>query len=451
MSSILDRVFSGDEWIAVYGTGYVGLALIAVYLRKGLKVIGVDIDRERLEMVREGRLWFSEKPIEEAVREGVRTGRLVLTIDGVEASRKSIVKVVTVPVYIDWGLKKISYRAITDAVEKIGLGLKENDLVIIESSVPPGTTREIVKPVLEEKSGLVADRDFYLAYSPERIYIGRAVEDIEKRYPKVIGGIGPNSLEVASRFYERIVEKGVIRLSCCEAAEFEKLAEGIYRDVNIALANELALACMKLGIDFYEVRRAANSQPFCHIHLPGPGVGGYCIPLYPYFAMDRLLVRGYVMELTRLARRINEYMPMIVVNIIDNLREKYGLEPSRAKTAILGLAFRGDISDTRLSPTYDIVGLLIARGYRDIVVHDPYVPGDQRLSEMGVKLTSDLSDALERADIVVVCTRHRMYRGMKLSSIIDMAGSEPVVVDTIGYIDVDTSYEKIFVLGKTPL
>ncbi len=447
----VDKVYSREGWIAVYGVGYVGLSLIAVYLRKGLKVIGVDIDRGKLEAIRRGELWFNEEAIRKAVERGLRENRLELTTDGVEASRKSVIKIITVPVYIDWVTKKISYHALEDVSKKIARGLKKGDLVIIESSVPPGTTENIVKPLLERESGLRVEEDFYLAYSPERVYVGRAVKDIEENYPKVIGGAGPKSLELASRFYEKIARKGVVKLSSTTAAEFEKLAEGIYRDVNIALANELALAAMKLGVDCYEARKAANSQPYCHLHLPGPGVGGYCIPIYPYFMMDRVFARGFIMELTRLARRINESMPYAIVSLIEDYRRRYGLEPSVSKVAVLGDAFRGDVDDTRLSPTHDIVALLHVRGYKDIVVHDPFVKSDPLLNRLGIKLTSDLGEALGGADMVVVLTRHSMYRGLKVSEIISLTSKEPIIIDAIAYLDNDIGYKKILVLGVTPL
>ncbi|MCD6323584.1 MAG: nucleotide sugar dehydrogenase, partial [Desulfurococcales archaeon] len=305
----VDAIKSGKAWISVYGVGYVGLSLIAVLLRKGFRVIGVDINEERLKLIEEGKLWFNELEIKEAVSRGLEDGRLKLTSDGEGASREALIKIITVPVKVDWLGKTFNLRPIEDVGRTIAKGLKVGDLVILESSVPPGTTAFTLRPVLESHSGLRVEKDFFLAYSPERVYIGHAVKDIEVNYPKIVGGVGKKSLEAAAKFYSQIASKGVIKLSSTTAAEFEKLAEGVYRDVNIALANELALASMKLGVDFFEVRKAANSQPYSHIHLPGPGVGGYCIPLYPYFLAETLLRNGYVMELTLLSRRINEGMP----------------------------------------------------------------------------------------------------------------------------------------------
>ncbi len=448
MNDPVEEVRKGRGWIAVYGIGYVGLSLVAVYLRKGYRVIGVDIDRGKLEAIRRGELYYHEEEIREAVKRGFEEGRLELTLDGVEASRRSLIKIVTVPVYTDWETKEYSFHALIDVSRKIGRGLKRGDLVIIESSVPPGTTVEVVKPVIEEESGLRAEEDFYLAYSPERVYIGRAVKDIEVNYPKVIGGVGPRSLYYASKFYRDIAVKGVIEMSSTTAAEFEKLAEGVYRDVNIALANELALASMRLGIDYYEVRRAANSQPYSHLHLPGPGVGGYCIPIYPYFMYKKLLKHGYPMYLTILGRRINESMPTVVASLVASTARRNKIDPRGVKTAVLGVAFRGDIDDTRLSPSHDVIALLKIRGFKRIVAHDPYVKRDPRLEELDVELINDLDEALRGAEIVVVLTRHSIYRGLKISKIIEKTGKKPLIIDTVAYLEDDIGYDKLVVLGK---
>jgi nucleotide sugar dehydrogenase len=443
----VDRVYSGEGWISVYGTGYVGLSLIAVYLRKGLKVIGVDIDEEKLERIRNGAQHVVEEKIREAVTSGVREGRLRLETDGVRASRESLIKVVTVPVYLDWITKEVDYSAWESALRSIGAGLKKGDLVIIESSVPPGSTANKAKPVLEESSGLKAGSDFYLAYSPERVYVGRAVEDIEERYPKIVSGINDASLSLASKFYERIAEKGVIRLSNTTTAEFEKLAEGIYRDVNIALANELAQAAMRLGVDFYEAREAANTQPYSHIHLPGPGVGGYCIPIYPYYMAHSLLDKKYVMKLTITGREINENMPRVVADLVEVYRRKTGIN-LKEKTTVLGVAFRGNIDDTRLTPSHDILGLLKARGYNNITAHDPYVSHDPILDNLNIPLTSNMEKALENSNIVIVLTRHKQYNELTTSKIIELTGKHPLIIDTTSLIRNDNNYKNLITLGK---
>ncbi len=447
---IVDDVFAGKGMVAVYGAGYVGLSVTAVLVRHKLRTILVDIDDKKIDMIKNMQFHYIEKEVEDAIRHGIEKDMLSVTSDGVEASRASRIKIVTVPVYLDWDLKEIDYMQFENALRDIAKGLKKGDLVIIESSVPPGTTEEVAKPILEEVSGLRAEIDFLLAYSPERIYVGRAVKDIEENYPKVVAGIGPRSTDAAAKFYERIAKKGVLKLRKPRDAEFEKLVEGVYRDVNIALANELALAAMYLGVDFYIAREAANTvQPHVNIHLPGPGVGGACVPVYPYFIINKLLEKHYVPSLMLVARRVNEQMPLTIVKLVEKSVQKYSVKDKPSlKVVILGAAFRGEIDDTRLSPSHDIVALLKARGYKNIWVHDPYVRHDPILDELGAKLTNNLVEALRDADVIVVATRHKAYKNIKLSKLLSIVGKEPIILDAINYLDVDIDYKKLITLGK---
>jgi len=286
-----------------------------------------------------------------------------------------------------------------------------------------------LKPILEEFSGLQAEKDFGLAYSPERISEGRAIRDIVENYPKIVGGIGPESSRVASVLYSVVAKKGVIIMNNEIAAELEKLVEGIYRDVNIALANEIAKICRALGLDFEEIRAASNSQPYCHLLRAGPGVGGYCIPIYPYFVMKVAEDHGVNLKLTATGRKINENMPREVVKLILGGLNKLGLRREDAKISLLGLAFRGNVSDTRLSPTYDIIKALFDEGFQIIKVHDPFVGCDEKLSKIGVKLTQNLDEALKEADIIVVVTDHSVYKELSVSKLRKLSGKPIAVID----------------------
>ncbi|MEM4695741.1 MAG: nucleotide sugar dehydrogenase [Desulfurococcaceae archaeon] len=447
----VDKLYRGECKVAVYGAGYVGLGIAAVLLRKDLQLILVDVNEEKLSKIANGIVPHIEETVVNEIQRGLMKGLITVTSDSVKASRESCVKIVTVPIYLDWLLKNIDYSAFRSVLMSIAKGLKRGDLVIIESSVPPGTTIEIAKPILEEYSGLRVEHDFYLAYSPERVYVGRIVKDIEENYPKVVGGIGPLSLEIASKFYERICRRGVVRASNTTVAEFEKIAEGIYRDVNIALANQLALACMYLGIDYYEVMSIANTQPYCNLHQPGPGVGGFCIPIYPYFAINKLLEKKYYLDLVVKARSINEAMPHVVVKLIEALYLRNISKLNEVKTAILGVAFRGDIDDSRLSPSHDIIALLKARGIENIVAHDPYVSGDDVLKRLNVELTNNIEYALRDSDLVIVTTRHSIYRKLRISKILEYSGKKPLIMDTVNVLIKDTDYDKFVVLGRGPV
>ncbi|WP_291765444.1 nucleotide sugar dehydrogenase [Caldivirga sp. UBA161] len=418
---LVNALRSGSLTVSVYGMGYVGTAIAAVWLRAGARVIGVDVDAEKIKKLDACELRLSDRQVEEELRR--LKDRISYTTNGVEASRLSNVKIVTVPVYLGKDKRPIfdSFKA---SIENIARGLKVGDLVIIESSIPPGTTMDVALPILEKVSGLKVERDYALAYSPERIYVGRAIADIEERYPKIIGGVGPISSRVASTLYGAIARKGTLVLSNPTAAEFEKLAEGAYRDVNIALANELAQLARLLGLDFDEIREAANSQPYSNIHKPGPGVGGSCIPVYPYFLMYAAEKVGFNMRLVQTARSINEYAPAYVAELVKTAASELGV--SRPRVAVLGLAFRGNVDDTRLSPSYDIINYL--RGVMNIIVHDPYVKYDKTLEEWGIKLTNSIEDALKGANVVVIATDHSDYSELTLSRIIQLTGLSSIAV-----------------------
>jgi nucleotide sugar dehydrogenase len=420
----------GKITVAVYGLGHVGLSIATVWLRAGARVIGVDVREDIVRSIGDGVSSIQDEPvIPEVISKSVAEAKLRTTLDGVKASRESDVKIIAVPTTLSKE-KNCDIAALKQVLQVIAGGLKKGDLVIIESSVPPTTTIKVAQPALEKGSSLGAEEDFGLAYSPERVLEGRAIEDIETRYPKVVGGLGPKSTQAAAALYEVIARQGVIRVSSPTVAETEKLVEGIYRDVNIALANELASFCGPIGIDFTEVREAANSQPFCHLHYPG-FVGGWCIPFYPYFMMQVASEKKVELELTRLARNINEKKPQLLVKVADSMLKEVrtgGLKGS--KVAILGLTFRGDIADTRNSPSYEVIELLLRRGVKTISAHDPYVTGDAGFIARGVKLAASINEALTGADLAMIMTDHSIFKiQSKQNEILEAISAQAILID----------------------
>ncbi|MEM2136730.1 MAG: nucleotide sugar dehydrogenase, partial [Candidatus Methanomethylicia archaeon] len=284
-------------------------------------------------------------------------------------------------------------------------------------------------------SGLRVEEDFALAFSPERIYEGRALEDLEVRYPKIVGGVGVKSTEFFSTLYSRIARRGVIKMSSARAAELSKIFEGVYRDVNIALANELADLCSAYNVDFFEVREASNSQPFCHLHKPGVGVGGACIPVYPYFLFEGALKMGLNLDLVRLARNLNEGMPLKTVNILSGLLRGIGFDISKAYVAIFGLAFRGDIADPRNSPTYELARSLLSNGAR-VIVHDPYIRSDNVLSGLDVPLTNSIEEAVKDVNIIIIATDHSCYMDLDWGKVSSFMCKPKILFDGRGIVKV---------------
>jgi nucleotide sugar dehydrogenase len=425
-SHIEKKIKSGAFKIAVYGLGHIGSALASVWLRQGAHVIGIDKSSKVLENAKIGKTHLLEPGVNEAFTQGIEDDRFEVYEDLVKASLDSYFKMICVPVLATNGSADLT--AIKDVATSIGKGLKKFDVVALNPSVPPGTTEEVVLPILEKESGFKAETDFYMIYNPERIYEGRAIEDIEQRYPAIVSGAGVRSLNIGTKIYSIIFKKGVIAMSSIRTAETEKLLEGVYRDVNIALANELAKFCEKVGIDFWEARDAANSQPFCHIHKPGVGVGGACIPVYPQFILHTADQMNIDCNITRMGRNINDSMPAYSVERATELlkeqeeknnRKKQGKEHLKKDfvnkgeliITLLGLAFRGGVSDTRLSPTYKVIEEFQKLKVKEIRIHDPLIINDPSLSgKQNIILTSNLNEAIQGTDLVMLIADHPEYR-----------------------------------------
>ncbi len=404
------KIKRGEFKIAIYGLGHVGSPLASVWLRAGAHVIGVDKSASVLENARNGRTHLPEPGVPQAYQKGLREKRFSVYDDLLKASQDSNFKMICVPVLIDDSFSA-DLGPVKQVAAAIGRGLKKGDAVSLNPSVPPGTTEDVVIPILEKESGLRVEQDFYMIYNPERIYEGRAIQDIEEGYPAIVAGAGPKSLEIGTKLYPMIFKKGVVQLKSIKAAETEKLLEGVYRDVNIALANEMAKFCEGIGVNFWEARDAANSQPFCHIHKAGAGVGGACIPVYPRFVLHTANAKKIECNITKLGRTVNDSMPQYCVE--QALALAQGSPPI---VALLGLAFRGGVSDTRLSPTYNIIDALRKHGVRDIRVHDPLVRKDPAIPE-GVLLTSNLDHAVNGADLVILVADHAEYRSLGSGSL----------------------------------
>jgi len=387
--------------VAVVGLGKIGLPLAAQYASKGATVVGCDIDAAVVAAVNAGLCPVDGEPgLPEALQRAVDAGTLTATTDTSAAVAESEVVVAIVRVGID-NDRHTDFAHLDAATSAIARGLRKDTLVLLESTVPVGATRSHFGRRLEELSGLRAS-EFRLAYSPERVSSGTIFRDLST-YPKVVGGIDASSGEAAAAFYRRVLDAEVLLLPDAETAEFTKLAESVYRDVNIALANELARAAEGLSIDYAAAAAAANSQPYSHLHAPGLGVGGHCIPVYPY-----LLLEGAHQPLVALSRQINDSMALHAVTRLEAVLEG-GL--NGRSVLILGLAYRGGVKEATLSSTLLVAQALRDRGAR-VLVHDPLFSPEE-IAVYGLE-ASALPPATP-VDAIVLQAAHPEYKTLDLT------------------------------------
>ena len=388
--------------VGVIGLGYVGLPLALEMAKEGFQVIGIDIDRQRVDSVNAGISYVLDVPSETLLsfvaKERIKATQSLAAVENLD----------TVSICVPTPLRKtkepdLSY--IIAAVEAVHNHLRRGQLIILESTTYPGTTREVVLPILEA-SGLKVGRDFFLVYSPERVDPGNRSYNT-RNIPKVIGGVTPRCTELAALLYQQFIER-IALVSSPESAEMVKLLENTFRNVNIALANEMALMCHKFGINVWEVIEAAKTKPFGFMAFyPGPGLGGHCIPVDPYYLTWKARMNDFEPRLIELAAQINSQMPAFTVSrVADALNEKQkSLKGS--KILALGVAYKRDTSDTRESAAIEVLRGLYEKGAH---VHytDPYVPFLEFNGRV-IKSISLIPEILQSMDCVVVLTDHSAF------------------------------------------
>jgi len=422
------RAFTGGAVpVAVYGLGKMGLPLAAVYADASGAVTGVDIDADVADAVDAGDCPVDGEPgLPEAVERLVADGSLSATTDAVGAAADASVHVVIVPTLVENDQPDLS--ALEAAVRSVGEGLDPGDTVIVESTVPPRTCRDRVAPWLEAESGLELG-EFGLAFCPERTMSGRALEDIRGAHPKVVGGADDESARVAALIYGQITDAAIHTVSDCTTAECVKVFEGLYRDVNIALANELATLSGEFGVDVPEAIEVANTQPFCDIHDPGPGVGGHCIPYYPYFVVSEFESATPLLETSR---HVNESMPEYTVDRATEALADRGRDLSDGTAAVFGLAYRPGVDETRASPGVDIAELLADRA-ETVYAVDPVTTDSP---PAGVERVSLADIGARELDLAVVATDHDEFESIPWGAFDDLVvldGRRQFDADAVGH------------------
>ena len=409
------RIATREATLGIVGLGYAGLPLAMTFAEAGFDVVGIDISEDRVEAIRQGRSYLVDVPGERYER---LDGRLEATSDyGAVSGLDALTICVPTPLS---KTRTPDLSHVVSAVESVAENLSPGQLVLLQSTTYPGTTEEIVLPILE-RSGLTAGRDFFLGYAPERVDPGNERYTIHNT-PKLVAGVTEECRRRTELLYRQIVDV-VIPVSSTMVAETAKLHENTFRAVNIALANELALMCSRLGISVWEVIEAASTKPFGFLpHYPGPGLGGDCIPVVPHFLAWRLREYGYSAQLIEAAHEVNAQMPVFVVHKVADALNDARRPVNGSRVLLLGMAYKPNVHDTRESPSLEVMRQLLER-HAEVRYCDPWVDEIELdgVRHVGVEWSLE---RLREADCVVVLTAHRRFREEPLWE------HAPLIVDT---------------------
>ncbi len=438
-SAIEDRreaFVDGDVPVAVYGLGKMGLPLAVVYAGVTGNVVGADVDRDVVDRINDGGCPVEGEPrLPELTSAAVNAGAFQASDDPSAVANDASVHVVIVPTTLrdDYHPDLSNLRT---AVRDIASGLDPGDMVVVESTVPPRTCEDVIEPVLIEESGLAADQ-FGLAFCPERTSSGRALKDIRGAYPKIVGGVDAESTVVAETIYDELTVNDIVPVSDATTAECVKVFEGVYRDVNIALANELATFTDELGVDVNEAIETANTQPFCDIHDPGVGVGGHCIPYYPYFLIKELASDA---PMLRTARDVNDEMPLFAVRKLVEGLQRAGKHIEDSAILVLGVTYRAGVAETRKTPARPIAEKLNQFG-ATVVAADPMIDDFSEFDVYGAA-----TDSVTDLDIdgAILVTDHEEFETLDWNAF----DENMVVVDGRDALELGDTDHHVYTIGS---
>ena len=401
---LLQKIADKTAVVGIVGLGYVGLPLAVEMAEAGYKTIGFDVQAKKVESVNAGHNYIGDI-VGDKLKNMVETGYLRATSD-FDFIRDVDAVAICVPTPLDkYQQPDISY--VKGSTESVAEHVHPGMLVVLESTTYPGTTEELLKPILE-KSGLVCGEDFYLAFSPERVDPGNK-QYKTKNTPKVVGGVTKDCTEIAAALYRNVLEGGVYEVSSPAVAEMEKLLENTYRNINIGLANEMAIICNRMGINVWEVIEAAKTKPYgFQAFYPGPGLGGHCIPLDPFYLTWKAREFDYHTRLIETSGEINTGMPEYVVDRVMKVLNRNKTAMNGAKVLVLGVAYKNDIDDYRESPALNVIDHLIEQG-AETTYYDPYIPEYKHKGKVHTGAKELTDEMLREADIVVICTAHECF------------------------------------------
>ena len=401
---LLRKIADKSAVVGIVGLGYVGLPLAVEMAEAGYKTIGFDVQAKKVDSVNAGHNYIGDI-VGDKLKNMVETGYLRATSD-FDFIRDVDAVAICVPTPLDkYQQPDISY--VKGSTESVAEHVHPGMLVVLESTTYPGTTEELLKPILE-KSGLVCGEDFYLAFSPGRVG-GGSERDRAKDTPKVVGGVTKDCTEIAAALYRNVLEGGVYEVSSPAVAEMEKLLENTYRNINIGLANEMAIICNRMGINVWEVIEAAKTKPYgFQAFYPGPGLGGHCIPLDPFYLTWKAREFDYHTRLIETSGEINTGMPEYVVDRVMKVLNRNKTAMNGAKVLVLGVAYKNDIDDYRESPALNVIDHLIEQG-AETTYYDPYIPEYKHKGKVHTGAKELTDEMLREADIVVICTAHECF------------------------------------------
>ena len=413
-----EKIRDRSAKIVILGLGYVGLPLATIFAEAGFDVIGVEPDSRKVEILSHGESHIQDVPTN-TLAPLIQSGKLRATTDFSVLTEADAVSICVPTPLRKTGDPDLSF--ILAATDELAKFMHPGLVVVLESTTYPGTTREIMLPKLTEISRLEVGKDFFLAFSPERVDPGR--EDwTTYNTPKVIGGITPACSEVASLWYQQAIET-VVPVSSAESAEMAKLLENTFRMINIGLVNEMAIMCDRLGLDVWEIIDAAATKPFGYMKFtPGPGLGGHCIPIDPLYLSWKLRALNYTARFIELASEINTGMPRYVVSKVQDALNDQARPLNGSRVLVIGAAYKPDVNDIRESPSLDIIGLLRQKG-AEVNYHDPYIPRIIH-DDWSLESVSDVIESARTTDCVVIVTDHTIYDYQR---ILEQA---PLIVDT---------------------
>ena len=399
---ILRKIEDKKIIVGLVGLGYVGLPLAVEKAKAGYKTIGFDVQNKKVELVNQGHNYIGDV-VDDDLKELVKNGMLKATTDFNFVKDVDFVAICVPTPLDDHQQPDISY--VKSSAEQIAKHMTKGTMVVLESTTYPGTTEELLKPILEKESGLKCGKDFYLGFSPERVDPGNK-QFKTKNTPKVVGAVGEDATEVIAAMYRSVLEGDVYEVSSPAIAEMEKILENTYRNINIGLANEMAMLCDKMGINYWEVVDAASTKPYgFQAFYPGPGLGGHCIPLDPYYLSWKAREYGFHTSMIESSMIVNDKMPEYCVERAMKILNRQGMALSRSKVLVLGIAYKQDIDDYRESPAIDVIEILKENGAK-VEFFDPYIPEYKHRGENFRGIEKIDSDIVSKYDLIIITASH---------------------------------------------